>query len=272
MLTNHATLFAVGITLAAALSWPAAAAAAGNIKPVDEAAAISQIAMVKAKTGDFKLCAELYHQAYRINPAFLGYLYSAARCAQKGGDLDAAERDYRALLARAPADNELVPRASRHIEEVLAVRRAAPAPKPVVKPGKPVPVAPKPAKKPPPTVVAPAQPASDWQRPAGWVGVAVGGAALALGGWWLVDGLGQRGDLMERLDNRKGGLVAGITYTEAQAAEDDYRGALQRGAIAAGSGLLLGGIGAWLLAAAPEAPAVSLLPAPGGFRLRLAWR
>lgn len=247
------------------------AAAATKIKASDEAAAISQIAMAKAKAGDFKLCAELYGQAYRTNPAFLGYLYSAARCAQKGGDLDAAERDYRSLLARAPADDDLAKRARVHIEAVLQARANA---KPPPSPTPPVGAVAQPA----PAAVArlPAAVSETnpdaWQRPTGWAAVVLGGTAAALGVWWIADGLRQRADLQERLDVRTDGLVIGMTPAEAHADEDAYGATLNRGIAFAAGGLLVGGLGTWLLATAPESVALRVLPAPDGFLLRLAWR
>ncbi len=263
----------------------------------DEAAAISQIAMTKAKAGDYKLCAELYHQAYRTDPAFLGYLYSAARCAQKGGNLDAAERDFRALLRRAPADHELAPRAQKHIEEVLKTRAEAP---PIAEPpkgtagkgdagkgdagkgdagkGRAGQGAPSgkgaAAGGTGPGVVKKAEPLpkpATWKRPTGLAGLVAGGLAVAVGGWLLVDGSMARADLVERLDNRKDGLVVGMTPAEARADEEDYQSSLRLGAIAAGGGLVLAGVGGWLLATAPQKK-VSLLPTTNGVALVIGWR
>ena len=270
---SPANAFALCLALSATCIGADAVGAAGTVNAANEAAAISQVAMAKAKEGDFKLCAELYRQAYRTNPAFLGYLYSAARCAQKGGDLDSAERDYRSLLARAPADDPLVPRARLHVEDVLKARRSAPAPV-----AAPAPVVPTPAPSPAQVVPLPAaasetaQPAPAWRRPAGWAGIVIGASATALGAWWLVQGWEQRSDLKERLDARTDGLVVGLTPDQAHADEKAYRATLQRGALFAAGGLLVGGVGAWLMATAPTPVAVTVLPAPDGLLLQLAWR
>jgi hypothetical protein len=45
-----------------------------------EAAALSQVAATKNDAGEFKLCAEFYLQAFRTDPAYLAYLFGAARC------------------------------------------------------------------------------------------------------------------------------------------------------------------------------------------------
>ncbi len=245
----------------------------------DEAAAISQIAMTKAKAGDFKLCAELYQQAYRTDPAFLGYLYSAARCSQKGGDLDGAERAYRALLARAPADHQLVSRARKHIDEVLEARKTPPVvekpsvekppikkPPAAVKPPAPLP---KPAT---PVVVPKPAPPGSWKTAAGWSSLVASAAALGFGGWLLADGLAARSELAERLDERDGGLVVSMTPQEAHDDEEAYRDRLLWGGVVAGAGLLVGAAGGWMLATVPDSPKITLLPGPTGLRLIVAWR
>lgn len=109
------------------LSTVAGLRAVAAATPKQEAAALSVVAGAKAKSGDYKLCAEMYAQCYRMDPSFLGYLYSAARCAQKGGQLDLAERHYRAFLLRAPKEHPLRPRTDKHMVEIMAARKAAAA-------------------------------------------------------------------------------------------------------------------------------------------------
>ena len=92
-----------------------------------EAAALSQVAASKNEAGEFKLCADLYLQAFRTDPGLLAYLFGAARCEQKAGDLEAAERDYRVFLQRVPADDPYATKAQGFLQEVQAQRKQAAA-------------------------------------------------------------------------------------------------------------------------------------------------
>jgi len=104
---------------------PLAATAAPTNK-ADEAAALSVVAASKAKSGAYAMCADLYVQAYRLDPSYLGYLYSAARCWQKAKRIDDAERGYRAFLKRAPKEHPLHSRARSHLDEIIENRGKTP--------------------------------------------------------------------------------------------------------------------------------------------------
>lgn len=100
----------------------ASTAPAQSASKIEEAAALSVVAAAKAKAGQHTLCAEIFVQAYRLDPSYLGYLYSAARCYQKAKALDASEQGYRAFLARAPAEHPLRSRADAHLAEIIKQR------------------------------------------------------------------------------------------------------------------------------------------------------
>lgn len=279
----------LGALAALALWLPAVALAGPSTAKRTEAAAISQVAAAKAAQGKFDLCAELYHQAYRVDPSFLGYLYSAGRCEQKGGKIDAAERDYRAFLARAPADDAVAARARAHLDAILEQRAKAPppepaqvtppandAPAPAVAPDPPRPAPVPAAATPPPAAIgagAPVPTPADWKRPVGWACVGTGSALLVAGGAFAVLGWMDRADLQSRLDQRSEGLIVGMTPAEAHAAERDYRGRYALGGILGGVGALAVATGAWMWATAPQT-SVGLQALPGGAAVRLSatWR
>lgn len=274
---------AVVFTLLLSL-WPVAVHAAGNRGEAagarDEAAALSAVAATKAKAGEFALCASLFHEAYRKDPAFLGYLYSAARCEQKAGDLDAAERDYRQFLARSAPGAQLTDKAKENLDEILEARKNAPVPPtspnktapsevPPVQDPRPLPPEP-----PVPIVVfkePPPPPPAGWQRPVGWASVLGGGALLAAGTWLTLSGLDRRDVLQTSLAKQENGLVIGSTAAEAHAEESAYRSQLKLGGTAIGLGVVAAAAGTWLLVKTP-ARQVEVAPVPAGLLLAWRWR
>ncbi len=112
-----AGLCALCVLASALVATPAQAAS-----KKEEAAALSVVAGAKAKSGQHKICAEMYVQCYRLDPSFLGYLYSAARCAQKAGNLDDAEKHYREFDLRAPTEHPLRKRTALHLKEIMVAR------------------------------------------------------------------------------------------------------------------------------------------------------
>ncbi len=243
----------------------------------EEAAAISQVATAKHQAGDFGLCAELFHQAYDKDPTYLPYLFSAARCLHKKGDLDAAERDYRQFLARSPKGAQLVDKAQEYLDQLLAARKqlkAAPAvdPKPVdPKPADSRPADPAPAA--PPTVVAVAPPPAPAERPMtglqriGWVAVGLGVVGVGPGAWALASASADRAALHQELAPTDSKLVVGLTRAEAQTRADLIGGRTTMGAVATGAGVVLAAAGAWLALRGPAEVAV----AADGVQLTLCW-
>lgn len=257
---------------------PAKARPSKNRAAQEQAAALSQVAAAKNEAGDFKLCAEFYHQAYRTDPTFLGYLFSAARCEQKAGNLDAAERDFRDFLARAPKGDELVGKAGEFLDEILAERHKA---RQVDK----QPPADQPAAVEPPAAVTPVQAPPQEPSPSSGNGVAWavlgGGAALAaVGAYFVADGLAARTALQHDLALPQGGIITKLSPSEAHDRESSYRTRLGLGGGLAGLGVVALGAGVWLLVRTPSDVAVAptLLPAGrsgrsvAGLNLTLGWR
>lgn len=237
-------------------------------KDKEEAAAISQIAAAKNQASDFGLCAELYQQAYHKDPSFLGYLFSAARCEQKAGDLDAAERDFRLFLARNPKGDKLSEKAQQFLDEILEERKKAPLPKKDVKDPKDpvvqqvVPI--EPVK--PVVVVAPAGPS----HAAAW-GATIGGGALVIAGGILTwTGFGMKNDLTARLAHPADALILNTSPTEARADESAYRTRIVAGAGVAAIGVVAVGLGYWLFGS--DSKSVTVAPAPNGVSIQFAWR
>jgi len=103
----------------ALLAWPAACPGAeGGVHKAEEAAALSVVAKSKADAGEFALAAELYQQAFRSDPAELGYLYSAARCWHKAVRWTEAEAAYDDFIKRAAPDHPQRAKALQFVEEV----------------------------------------------------------------------------------------------------------------------------------------------------------
>lgn len=151
------------------------------------------------KTSDYSGALTAFTKAYRLSnkPALL---FNLARCHEVMADLDLAVKFYRQYLAQVPGapNRPLVESRLRNLEARLARRKAdaaaaAPAPSssPATQPASPA----VPASQPAPTAASEAAasptadqppaaidpPPGDWKRPAGWVSVGVGGAALIAG-------------------------------------------------------------------------------------------
>lgn len=257
-------------------------------KPKQEAAALSVVAGAKAKAGDYKLCAEMYQQCYRLDPSFLGYLYSAARCAQKGGQIDLAEKHYREFISRSPAEHPLRPRADAHMKELMQARRVAAEKQALAEKAaaekaaaeKAKAAAPKPTMDSKPIVAArngdtrvrKAAPGMSGRALRGWIGVG-GGAVMAGVASWLAWRAKSDFDALKVDVSLPAGtsLIDSITYAEAVKRNDAIRSGTTMAAVTGGLALVAAGAGAYLLLT-DEAPAKSALrisPIPG--HLSAAW-
>lgn len=241
-----------------------------NRDPKEEAAAISQVADAKNTAGDYAMCGDLFQQAYRTDPSYLGYLFSAARCEQKAGQLDAAERDFRLFLARCPQTDKLVEKAKKFLDEILEERKKVAVAK--VEPSKPDPAKPDPTR---PDLPAPgpgaAGAAATGTAPAGtaagavdaglrkgarepaprlapWAATLGGAAVLVAGGAVMAVGLSQRADLRDQLTpSSPGGLIVGVTPQEARSRQSAAQNWVTAGAVGIGLGAVALGLGAWWL-------------------------
>lgn len=257
-------------TCAGLIAAPAWAAPPRKKSGKDEAAAISQVAARKHEAGDFALCASLYHQAFRTDPTFLGYLFSAARCAQKGGDLDVAERDYRQFLDLSPDGEPLNEKARAFLAEVLEARKQAEDKKKAELEAEAKKHA---AEVTPPVIVKPAPPPS---HALAWTAIVGGGVLAVAGGALLANGMALRSDLQADLQHHEPGLVTNLTPQQARERESTWRLREGLGLGVAVLGLATAGAGVWLFGRPQQATAVQVTVVPGptaaGAGLAFAWR
>lgn len=235
----------------------------------EEAAAISQVASAKHQAGEFGLCADLFHQAYDKDPTYLPYLFSAARCRHKKGDLDAAERDYRQFLARSPKGGQFVDKAQEYLDQLLAERKKLPVepvkgPEPVksIEPVKAV----EPAAAPTPTLPAAPPPALSGAQWAGWAAVGAGALLAGAGAWKIAQASADKADLSKALEHPNATLILGIDPATAQQRDDAWRSKMTLGAVLAGVGAATLGGGLFLATRAPVQVAI------GVDRVMVAWR
>lgn len=263
---------------------------------VNEAAAVSMVAAQKAKVGEYKLCRDLFRQAYQLDPSYLGYLYSAGRCAQKANDLDAAEHDYRAFLARATAGHALRDRATGHLDEIFAARNKAAAEQAAAdKVAAEKAAADKAAANNGAANKGAANNGANGQTSAGnggaagvhsveppadgrtWLtrGLFAGGGLAVAGGAVLVAlAVSDRAALQDRLAPEPGKeLVWKLNRATAQSEADAIDGRVQLGVGVAAAGVALVGGGLYVWLTRPKADrSARLLPTGRGLALQVAWR
>ena len=252
---------------------PTTAAGVGK-SAKEEAAAISQVASAKHQAGEFGLCAELFHQAYDKDPTYLAYVFSAARCLHKKGDLDAAERDYRQFLARSPRGAPLVDKAQEFLDQLLEERARLAAEAKKAAAATPVPTVVQPVVVPAevtPAAVAHSEPPAPVRAPlttvqwAGWGLAATGLASVIAGGYLLSLGQADKAELEAALQHPKTALIVAITPAEARARDEAWRGSMRAGFLAAGLGMAA--LGGGLILALKTPAQVSL----GVDGIQIAW-
>ena len=92
-----------------------------------------------------------------------------------------------------------------------------------------------------------------------WVGVGTGVALVGVGGWLLADWSVDQADLDKRLQKGPNGKISGIAFDVYRAEQDRIDTVGIGGAASLGVGVVVAGLGAWMLLTAPDAP-VSLAP------------
>ncbi len=102
--------------LLAAITAPAVSAQAATAR--ERGIEIAAIAKARAKAGSFKLAAQMFHEAFKIDATEWSYLFSAGRCEQLGGQLVASEATYTRFLQVAPGGHALRDRAIRELTQV----------------------------------------------------------------------------------------------------------------------------------------------------------
>mgnify|MGYP002632358297 CR=1 FL=1 len=110
----------VSVLVAVSLTLPPRAAMAAKAvtkAQAAEAEIVAKQALSFYFKGQFKIAAELYHQAFRINKTSPDYLYGAARAEHKVGLFEEAVRDYRQVLALFKPGEGLHTKAGFHLKE-----------------------------------------------------------------------------------------------------------------------------------------------------------
>ncbi len=258
------------------------ATAQAELSKAEQAAAVSLAARTKYKEGNYKTCAAMYREAFTMDPAQVGYLYSAALCAQKAGNLEAAQRDYQKVLGLQKSDDPYAAKARKHIGEVraalIAKQRADAARRRAEWQRKQAAAKAERKRKAAAAAAAARKRAADakkgatarpsWYRPVGWGSVGVGIVAAGLGGWLLVDGMSAVETLQGQLDDTDAhGKIVGIHRDQALTDEAAARDQQKLGGGILAAGVVVAAVGTYLLQ--PAAPAktprrATLAPAAGG--------
>lgn len=222
--------------------------AEARTKPADAAYAL---AAHKFKAKQYKEAAPLFLDAYRLDPK-PAYLYNAARSEHRAGQLKAASEHYGQVLALKGLDEDIVKRATKYKTAVDALLRAnqqaAAATAQAAENAKGRDAA---------LRVAAAQRSNT--RLLAWVGVGTGVALVGVGGWLLADWSADQADLDKRLQKGPNGKISGIAFDVYRTEQDRIDTVGIGGAASLGVGVVVAGLGAWMLLTAPDAP-VSLAP------------
>lgn len=241
------------------------ALAQSSVSHSEEAAALSIVAKAKADAGEFALAADMYEAAYRMDPTVGGYLYSAGRCAHKGGLWAKAVENYKHYRQVTPPADPAYAKAGEYLAETelqlakvdkikaeeqakVDAEKAAAANAAAVSAAeraRAADAAKKAAEVKIPTLqrLAPAT----WKKPTAMGAIGVGVVALGLGGYFAASGIGEIGDLQAKLDQRDpNGKVTGIERDAAMTAQSDGNRHKLVGATLIGTGAILAGIGTWL--------------------------
>ncbi|MCO4760961.1 MAG: hypothetical protein KC502_05615 [Myxococcales bacterium] len=275
-MSNAVTLVSAVVIMTCAMP---VAHAQPQLDKAEQAAAISITAVARARAGDFKTCAMLFHQAWIMHPAERGYLYSAARCEQKAGQLDKAYINYGRYLESASAGDSLAAKAKKHRTEIEVARgdktgaATTAAPQTATAPTS-EPANKSPTTKPAAGVTGQSQPGPSRIGPSQlvpWSAVG-GGTALAAVGLWLALGAADDIRALEgRLAKTTGAgddeVIVGTTYEDAKADQDSANVRSAAGMAMMGVGAVAIGYGVWQLLQSESDQKVTLLPTLSGARL-----
>ncbi len=123
--------------LCCACPWVAAPARAAD-KTAQAAEKTAATAKTAYEKGDFENAARLFYQAWQLQPAEGGWLYSSARACHKAGLFDDAAQRYETFLANPKGAADKVAQARGHLDDVQRervkglLRRAQEAPAPAL--------------------------------------------------------------------------------------------------------------------------------------------
>lgn len=214
---------------------------------------VARDARAAAEGGDHGQAEALFIGAWKIAPARLDLLLAGAIAAQRAGHEEQAKAHLRAWLERAPADAPDRPQVEARLR---GLGGDVPPPSTGTASGQTT-----------PTVGASASAPAAPSNAAAWACLGGGAALLATGAalWWS-----QTADsttLEEQLQNKAGGKVVGLSYTDYSAEVDRIN---QRRGLAIGAasvGVVAAAVGAWLYFDTPDS--VSIAPDLGGRGLRV---
>ncbi len=123
------------VALACACPWVPVPVSAAD-KTAQAAEKTAATAKVAYEKGDFENAARLFYQAWQLQPAEGGWLYSSARACHKAGLFDDAAQRYETFLANPKGAADKVAQARGHLDDVQRervkglLRRAQEAPDP----------------------------------------------------------------------------------------------------------------------------------------------
>ncbi len=249
-----------------------------------EAAMASHVAHAALKRGEFAKASSFYKEAWKLDSSVLGYLFSSARSAHRGGDLETAETDYSEFLAlNKGKKSKLFDKTRGYLLEVRKAREvvmkeklaktqaenAALKAKQEAADAVEKAAAKKAAAAPP--VVANA-PAPAGASTAAWVALGGGALLAVVGGSMYAIAASQATDLAAKLQQKDAnGKIIGIKEAAAKAEVADIESSKTIAAVMGGASVLALGVGAWLWVSAPEA-AVAFAPSADGRGLTLSLR
>jgi hypothetical protein len=234
------------------------------------------------KKGQGRLAAELFKQAFKLDPD-PGYLYSAARAEHQQGKLETAIETYEQVIRVAGPSSPFHSKSKKHLAHAWAdleqgKRTTAPPrppPNPASEPSifkrvkrtsdpapKPLPAATGAPTVPHAGAVQQATPATTWKRSAGWTSLVIG--ALSAGSGAVAGAMAMTtSDALD--ENYRPGTkiwdTSKITLAEVNAKEREINSQVTTAWVLGGVGAVGLAAGVWMLATAPSSSNVALLPA-----------
>lgn len=202
-----------------------------------------KIARFHYKKGNFVQCAQMFHQAYGLQPR-VEFLFNAARCEQRAMKLDLAEKHFEACLKVVNAPQAVSRRARLHLGEIKSTRIA------IAKARNEGMASARVA-----TRKQPRAPHDAWKRPTGWASVGVGALLLGAGAWLAVSYASGQSALDEKTgQTNAAGQITGVTWAAYETEQTRLNGqAAARSGLIAG-GAVVAGAGIWMLLTANKTP------------------
>ena len=256
-----AARLAVAVMLALALMGGRPTSAMAAPSPEQAAMDALELARHHYARKEYKEAAKLFHRAYDIHP-LPEFLFNAGRAEQRAFQLDAAERDLRALLALPDLDPAVRKRASVHLTEVMETKTQFAAVRKPTSGGDAVVAA--------PGAATPTAAPSGWQRTSGWAALGLGGAAFTVGSALFIVAALDQSRLDEDLDKLDANELHSLDYDAYKQRQGDVDRRNTIGWSTFGPGVALLAAGVWLVMDSPADKTAALRGKAGGFEM--AWR